>query len=231
MKLAKLLSMVLVLSVLMLARHYGWLPELNETKSPKAPASEHRRVDAPRNPPRRQSEAKAGNYEVLRGCELIEHRHNDGDSFHVRLPDGRDEQFRLSFVDTPESAFKNYGRGESNHQRIREQAVALGITPEQAVELGRRAKRFTHDLLERAPFTVYTHWEDPFGDQRYHGLVEVMVDGKPRWLHELLVEHGLVRIHTKPADLPDGTPAKQARQALRELERKARQQRAGAWGM
>lgn len=228
MKPAKLAGLVACIALLMLARHYGWLPE--QTAREKPAREERTREERPR-PDRSDASRRSGNYEIYRNCGWMEHKHNDGDSFHVRLPDGRDEEFRLSFVDTPESAFKSYGRGETNHQRIAEQARYFKITPEQAVEIGRQAKRFTHDLLDRAPFTIYTDWDDPFHDRRYHALVEVQVDGKPRWLHELLVERGFVRIFTKPADLPDGTPAKQAQQQLREVERKAKQQRVGAWGM
>ena len=176
--------------------------------------------------------AVSGGYEVHRGCVLVAARNNDGDSFMVRLPEGRRAEFRLYFVDAPESAFKRYAGGETNHARIRGQAAELGgITPEQAVDVGRQAKEFTLELLEREPFTLFTRWDSPFQDQRYHALVELRERGKPRWLHELLVERGLARLKTKPADLPDGTPASRHREHLRDLERKARRAGAGAWGL
>lgn len=151
---------------------------------------------------------RSGNYEVYRGCTLAEARGNDGDSFLVRLPDGRKEIFRLYFVDTPESAFRDYANGETNHERIREQAAEMGgITPEQAVEIGKKAKEFTLRLLAERPFTIYTAWDSPFHDHRYHAHVEVLDGGKPAWLHRLLMERGLARLKTKPADLPDGTSA------------------------
>lgn len=175
--------------------------------------------------------ARTGEYEVHRGCTLVEHRNNDGDSFHVRLPDGRSAEFRLYFVDTPESAFKTYRGGENNHARIRQQATDLGgITPEQAVEVGKTAKNLTLGLLNQAPFTLHTVWDSPYQDERYHAFVEVRHSGKTRWLHEMLVERGLARILTKPADLPDGTPAASHRQHLRELESAAKHAGAGAWG-
>ena len=49
-------------------------------------------------------------------------------------------------------------------------------------------------------------------------------------LEETLVREGLVRIHTKGADLPDGTPVKERLKQLRELEKDAKQARRGAWG-
>ncbi len=173
-----------------------------------------------------------GDYEVFRDCRLEEARGNDGDSFLVRLPDGRKALFRLYFVDTPESAFKRYSSGETNYRRISDQARQMGgITPEQAVEVGQQAKKFTLGLLGRAPFVIHTRWDSPFNDDRYHAFVEVAKDGGSVWLHELLIENGLARIKTKPAELPDGTPAARQKERLAELQRDAKDARQGAWGM
>ena len=38
-----------------------------------------------------------------------------------------------------------------------------------------------------------------YHDERYHAFVEVKQEGKSRWLDEILMEKGYVRIHTKPA--------------------------------
>jgi endonuclease YncB( thermonuclease family) len=174
----------------------------------------------------------AGNYEVYRNCRLAEARNNDGDSFMIRLPDGKQAEFRLYFVDTPESAFKNYSNGETNHERIRQQAAEMGgITPEQAVEIGRKGKTFTLGLLGSRPFTIFTCWDSPYHDERYHAFVQVTENGKSKWLEELLVERGLVRIKTKPADLPDGTPASRHLDHLRDLERQAKRNHTGVWGL
>ena len=176
--------------------------------------------------------ATSGAYEFYRGCTLAEARNNDGDSFMVKLPDGKKAEFRLYFVDTPESAFKSYAGGDTNHQRIREQAADLGgITPEQAVEIGKKAKAFTLGLLASRPFDLYTRWDSPFNDNRFHAFVEVNKSGKSRWLHELLVEKGLARIHTKGADLPDGTPSQSTRRVSRNSKRAAKKAEAGAWGL
>jgi endonuclease YncB( thermonuclease family) len=146
----------------------------------------------------------------------------------VKLPDGRVEQFRLYFVDCPESQFRTYRGGADNHERIREQAKAFGISDEQAVEIGSRAKDVVHVLLGSGGFTLHTRWDDPFGDRRYHAFV-ITPDGKP--LEETLVSKGLARIHTKGADLPDGTSQKAYQSRLRRIEDEARQARRGAWGM
>lgn len=175
---------------------------------------------------------KAGRYEVYKGCTLVDFRNNDGDSFMLRLPDGRQNEFRLYFVDTPESAFKSYRGGETNRERIDDQAYELGgITPEQAVEIGQKAKHFTLDLLASRPFTIYTEWDSPYHDNRFHAHVEVMIDGKPRWLHEVLVEHGFVRLKTKPADLPDGISAGKEKEILRQLEGRAKSNKVGVWAL
>lgn len=165
------------------------------------------------------SERRAGDYEVFSGCRWVEHRNNDGDSFHARLPDGREIELRLYFVDTPESAFKRYRGGETNADRIYDQARVMGVSPEEAVEIGKKAKQFTHEELRDQPFTVYTTWEPVFEGGRYYALVEWNDQGKPRWLHEELMRRGMARVHTKPADLPDGTPAKEEQKRLRAMRK------------
>jgi len=167
-------------------------------------------------------------YEIISGCRWQDHKGNDGDSFRARLPDGRVEEFRLYYVDAPESQFRTYRGGATNRERIHEQARALGLTDEQAVEIGKKAKARVHDLLAGKPFTLHTRWDDPFGDRRYHAFVTPQ--GGPL-LEETLVREGLARIHTKPADLPDGTPVKERLRQLREMEKEARQAKRGAWGM
>lgn len=227
-------SVLLVLAAvgLWLAEQKRGLPHPSTGHAPKSDAT--RIAPSPAPPKTTGKEApkprRQGAYEVYQNCTLADYRNNDGDSFKVRLPDGRIEEFRLYFVDTPESAFKRYAGGDSNHERIRRQAADLGgITPEQAVETGKRAKAYSLGLLESRPFTLHTCWDSPYQDQRYHAFVEVIDSGKPRWLHELLVERGFARILTKPADLPDGTPAERHKQYLKSLESRAKQAQAGAW--
>ena len=161
---------------------------------------------------------------------LASDRGNDGDSFRVKFPDGKAEVMRLYFVDSPESAFKEYGRGRTNHQRIGEQAREMGgITPEQAVEIGKKAKEFTLAQLGKGPFTVFTEWDSPFHDARYHAFIRLSYEGKSRFLDELLVEKGFARIHTKGGTMPDGTSQQKQEGRLMGLEKKARASRVGAW--
>lgn len=184
-------------------------------------------LQKPRPGPVERPQVSRG-YELISGCRWQDDSHNDGDSFHVRLPDGRTEQFRLYYVDAPESQFRSYRGGATNRERIHEQAQEMGLSDEQAVEIGQRAKARVHDLLGGKPFTLQTRWDDPFGDKRYHAFVAP--DGGP-FLEETLVREGLVRIHTKPADMPDGTPVKERLKQLRELEKEAKRAKRGAWGM
>jgi endonuclease YncB( thermonuclease family) len=171
-----------------------------------------------------------GRYDTYTGCTLADDRTNDGDSFRVKLPDGRTEIIRLYFADCPESAFKTYASGENNHDRIDKQANDMGgIMPRQAVEIGKKAKEFTLTHLGKAPFTLHTEWDSPFNDKRYHGFVLISYNGKTRFLHELLIEKGYARIQTKGAQLPDGTSEGRQEDHLYELQRTAKSTKAGAW--
>lgn len=181
----------------------------------------------PDGPP---SSANPDRYETHENCALVEDRSNDGDSFRVILPGGRSEIFRLYFVDSPESAFKTYAGGRDNHGRIADQARDLGaINSRQAVSLGREAKNFSLATLSASPFTLFTEWDSPFKDGRYHAFILLNQNPQPRFLHELLVEKGLARIHTKGAPLPGGTSISAQKARLLELERSAKAARLGAW--
>lgn len=239
--------------LVLLAAAVLWALDLREksARKPEEKPPAHAPAEAPRGPAPRKTEQsrkpaanaktsragnrpaeKSGGYEIHRSCTLAEARGNDGDSFTVNLPDGRREIFRLYFVDAPESAFRRYAGGDTNAKRIRDQAADLGgITPEEAVEIGKQAKAFTLELLRSVPFTIHTAWDSPFHDSRYHAFVTVEAGGKPRLLHELLIERGLARIRTKPATLPDGTPAETQRTRLRAAEKTARQAGRGAWAL
>jgi len=227
-----------VLLVIVAACLWGWgqwqkaHPSSTRSQPDKADAGSPAPSTKPSSSPGASpSSQREGRYKVYRGCTLANEKHNDGDSFEVRLPDGRTEVFRLYFVDTPESQFRTYRGGEDNHTRIQQQGDYFGISSEQAVDIGRKAKEFILPLLAKRPFTLYTVWDSPFNDQRYHAFIEVEQDGKTRWLDELLVERGFCRIFTKGADMPDGTPLSRRKDQLHAMEREAKARRAGAWGL
>lgn len=156
-------------------------------------------------------------WETMRACRLYRHLSNDGDSFRITHRD-RTVLIRLYFVDAPET-------GHQFPDRVREQADYFGITPDQAIEIGREAARFMEKTLSHA-FEVKTQWEDAMGAAtvpRYFGTVTV----GGRDYAELLVENGLARIYGKPA----GADAKARFARLRKLETEARKDRRGAWAL
>ena len=167
---------------------------------------------------------------VYQNCPLVEHRNNDGDSFHIRLPDGSIDEFRLYFVDTPESSFKRYSDGNTNGERIAQQAEYFGgISSEASTRLGTEAKEFTLSLLKAKPFMIFTQHEKVYESGRFYCHLRVDIDGQSRWLDEILVEKGYARIITLPADLPDGSKAESHRALLRRLESAAKQRKVGGW--
>lgn len=173
----------------------------------------------------------AGRFEVLDGCSLIDHRGNDGDSFHVDTPAGR-EEVRLYYVDAPESKARRYRNGDTNYRRISEQGAALGgLDRAQTTQVGVEAKMFVKKLLKARKFTVVTTRERVYQSHRIYAFVIVEWEGQRRYLHELLVARGLGRIHTKPMTLPDNTAASRHRKRLRELESYAKSKGYGAWGV
>lgn len=226
----------LVTILILVAAISLWAYDIHRQASPKRPAQTssvpNKSESKPTYRPTPSKPSKTGRYETFSGCTLAPDRGNDGDSFRVKFPDGRNEIIRLYFVDAPESAFKSYGGGENNHRRIAQQAADMGgITPQQAVEIGKKAKTFTLSTLEKSPFTIHTEWDSPFNDRRYHAFVEVTVEGKPRFLHELLVEKGLARIHTKGAPMPDATYERKQKTHLLKLQTNAKSNGSGAWGL
>jgi endonuclease YncB( thermonuclease family) len=156
-------------------------------------------------------------FEEIRGCALEPDEWTDGDSFRVRLPDGRLETFRLYFVDTTES--------RSRGKRSDEQAAYFTLTRKQAIELGKEAKIFTAAALAK-PFTVQTRWRQVFGPTRYYAMVYTAAGQD---LVELLVKNGLARIYGTRTPLPDGTDSRTYLAHLRTVEADAKQSHRGGW--
>ena len=171
-------------------------------------------------PPGRES-----TYEVLRHCRLVPSAANDGDSFHF-LYQGSKKVFRLYYVDAPETDM-------SFPDRVREQAAYFGHTKVAAtLKAGRRAREFALNLLRRERFEIVTKWQPVFDSHRSYAFVRFPeLPEDRRYLGEQLVKAGLVRIHTRGADLPGGRTWSQQRGYLRELESVARKQKRGAWGL
>ena len=168
-------------------------------------------------------------FQVIEGCSLIDHRGNDGDSFHVNTPKGK-EEVRLYYVDAPESAARTYRNGDTNHKRIAQQGDAMGgLNRSETTQVGVDAKAFVKELLNGKKFSIATTREKVYGSRRIYAYVIVKWKGQQRYLHELLVANGLGRIHTKPMTLPDNTSSSRHKQHLRKLEEQAKSKNYGAW--
>jgi len=187
---------------------------------------------APKGAAESDKATKTGVYDRFTDARYVDREGNDGDSFLVRAG-GREFELRLYFVDAPESYLSD--RYADQRRRVAEQARELGgITPEEAVEVGKRAKAYTRQQLGNRTFTVYTYWEEVYDGERYYGFVE-LPDGSD--LGTRLVEQGLARIHTKgpgskekPVPTPRGETFFQARDKLEAIEAAARKSKKGAWG-
>src|SRR5437763_10802171 len=144
---------------------------------------------------------------------------NDGDSLRVR---GGDKEFtaRLYYVDAPET---NLRIGDRTH----DQSLHFGITLDETMKAGEKAKQRTKELLQK-PFLIWTRWSTAGGrgrESRYYVIVEV--DGKS--LGEILVSEGLARTKGMAPNLPSGEHAKAYMERLDDLESAAREKHLGAW--
>ena len=142
----------------------------------------------------------------------------------IRFPcfaKGDEKICRLYAVDTCET-------DNEFAERVAETALYFGITSEEAVELGNKAKDFTEERLKNKKFSFVTKWHKALGrskSDRFYG--EIIVDGDS--LACMLVKNGLARIHGI-------IPAKDStfmlnRTKLEKLEAEAKNAGAGGWGM
>lgn len=165
--------------------------------------------------------ARASDWKTLKDCRLVPNESNDGDSFHV-LAGSREYIFRLYFVDAPET-------DASFPDRVKDQAKYFHLTLPQTLQVGSEAEHFTRQKLARN-FTVRTCLQDARGRSRlprYFAFVQI--DNAD--LGELLVANGLGRVFGAASDAPDmNTPEVEWRK-LEQLERKAKEQKIGGWGI
>jgi len=156
---------------------------------------------------------------TLTNCQYVDGKDNDGDSFRVRC--GTNEfNLRLYFVDAPETNLRY-------PERTREQSEYFGVTLDETMKAGVKAKETVSDIL-REPFVVWTRWAAAAGrsrEPRYYGLVEIGGKG----LAELLVSKGLGRTKGVTANLPTGEKSKAYLERLQALEHDAQQRRIGIW--
>ena len=197
------------LILVVLASIVGWIT--NTSKAKKGEGS--------------KGEQTQEGFTLHKNCTLIESKYNDGDSFLVSH-EGKTQEYRLYYVDTPESRDKPY---DDHRRRVTKQGEVLGgLSYEQTIKVGKKAKTFTKTLLKK-PFKVYTKGELVYQGPRLYAFVKVQYKGAERWLHELLVENGLARIHTKGVTTPEGVDYYQHKKALQKVESQAKRSKEGAW--
>lgn len=158
---------------------------------------------------------------TLTDCRYVDNDSNDGDSFHIRS--GRKEYiFRLYFVDSPETDLEL-------KERIDEQAKYFGVSVPQTIQIAEAAKNFVRQKLSH-PFVVRTCMQDAMGRskmERFYGFVEV----DHHDLGEELVANGLARLHGTETRPPGMNSVEVEWNKLEQLERTAKQQKVGAWGV
>lgn len=156
---------------------------------------------------------------TLNDCHYVDWKDNDGDSFHVRAAD-KEFTARLYYADAPETTLR-YA------ERTREQSVHFGITLDETLKTGEKAKARVHELLQK-PFTIRTRWANAGGrgyEGRYYVIVEI--DGKS--LAEILIGEGLARVKGIAANPPGGEKSSEYMRRLDDMEAQAREKRLGAW--
>ncbi len=164
----------------------------------------------------------AKKWRAKEACTLIENEANDGDSFHVKV-NRRHYIFRLLWVDTPETE-------QRFPERVAEQAAYFGIAPADAIIIGKQAVAFSTAFLARAPFTVFTQFDDAMGSSEKDRDYAVIKAGDT-YLMEALVSNGLARIHGLQEMPDDGPTVDNMRRRLKALEKEAREAKRGAWAL
>jgi len=167
---------------------------------------------------------------TLTGCTLVATDWSDGDSFCVRLPDGREQTVRLYGADCVEWHVND----ETDARRLRTQRRYFGLTGEAEVsiatarEFGRLAAERTKALLDK-PFTVHTAFADGRGDARFQRVYAFVETAAGEDVAAVLVREGLARAFGVYRRLADGTSADEYRERLADLELTAAGGRRGIW--
>ena len=169
--------------------------------------------------------------EEFQKCELVPTEWADGDSFPVRLPDGREITARLYGVDCIELHVKT----ENVARRLRDQQRYFGIGGEDAAkasslarDYGRHAADFTVKALAK-PFTIHTANADARGGESSNRIYVFVKTHDGRDLAELLVEAGLARAFGVTRETPAKISANDYRDQLRDAELIAAAASKGIW--
>lgn len=159
------------------------------------------------------------------GCVYVATDWADGDSFLVRLPDGKDTVLRLYFVDCLETDVADV----TGKRRLREQARYFGVEDfALAHQFGTEARRWVAEILAE-PFTVHTAFAKApgrSGTPRHYAFITTK---SGRDLGEWLVEKGLARAFGFGRSLPDGTKRDDWQANLEDAELSAALRGRGLW--
>lgn len=163
---------------------------------------------------------------TFENCALEPTEWADGDSFQVRLPDGRKQTVRLYGADCIEMHVQG---DDSNARRLRDQRRYFGIADiTLAKSVGEAAKAETAKLLEK-PFTVQTAFADGRGDGRFSRVYAFVRTHEGKDLSATLVSMGLARAFGVTRQRADGTAGTEWMQELKDLELTAARAGRGAW--
>ena len=165
------------------------------------------------------------------GSTLVEADWADGDSFPVKLPDGRQVTARLYGVDCIEWHVND----ETLARRLRAQRRYFGIADTDAAssmkiarDFGKQAALRTRELLSQ-PFTVHTAFAGARGNGEKERSYAFVTTAEGNDLATILVEEGLARAFGITRQLPDGTSGNEYRNALADLELTAAASKKGIW--
>jgi competence ComEA-like helix-hairpin-helix protein len=168
----------------------------------------------------------AAQLQKLHPCTLIDTEWADGDSFSVRLPDGKQQTIRLYGVDCIEMHVQG---DDSNARRLRDQRRHFGIADIlTAKSVGESAKAETFRRLAK-PFTIHTAFADGRGDGRFSRVYAFVQTADGKDLAEELVTKGLARAYGVVRQRPDATPGTEWMEQLKDLELIAARAGCGAW--
>ncbi|MDX6767529.1 MAG: helix-hairpin-helix domain-containing protein [Candidatus Methylacidiphilales bacterium] len=175
----------------------------------------------------------SGDLQRFEGCTLIEVDWSDGDSFPVRLPDGREQTVRLYGADCMEWHVKD----DSDARRLRTQRRYFGLASGPAEASIARAKGFGAEAASRVktllakPFVIHTAFADGRGDSHYSRVYAFVETAEKRDLAAQLVEEGLARAFGVYRQTPDRLSADDYREHLRDLELAAAAEKRGIWAL
>lgn len=139
---------------------------------------------------------------------------------------GRVYQFRLYFVETPESELS-----DSTQAILRTQVEYFGDPPlSKLMEHGDAANQFIRNILTERPFRIITRFEPVRGTKSLYAFIQVDTDENIRkYLSAILVRDGLASITAKSSHTPFGQNALDFREHLVSEREKAINDRSGIW--